>query len=155
MTTWVIPTQEHLDFIADNMRDSDVKEVWLSVGLTPHDVLRILMISSDVVVCALRGDEPIYIMGGKCMSMLSHNIGHCWGLATTYCDSHRILLAKSSLRGFEILWDALGVNMLTCSILEDRKDVLKWIKWLGATLSEERTRGVNGGVFIPYTIRRR
>lgn len=155
MIKWVTPTEEQVNYVANNMRVSDVKEVWLSVGLTPIDALRTLVNASDITVCLVNNDEPVYIMGGSRISLLAHNIGYCWGLATTYCDIHKLLLAKVSLRGYDMLWNALGVDMLTCHVLEERSEILKWLKWVGATIGTEKVAGVNGGVFIPYIMKRR
>ena len=155
--TWTAPTPELTQKVATNMRPSDVREVWLSAGLEPLDALNMLVYQSTVAFVACVDGEPVYMFGGTEGPVLNTDVGTCWGLGTSWLDSHGISMAKLTKRGWAMLWDALpNVQTFHCRIWANCHKTLVWAEWMGANLRmSECVHGVKGGVFVPYTIDRR
>ena len=143
------PTQEMIQFIADNMRQADVDEVTAASGATPLQAITSgVEISAFSSVAVINGDI-VAIMGVVKNSALSDN-GVPWLLGTEDIVKHyREFLGASP--------SVLNAMMNICPNLMNHvhaknKISVRWLKWLGFKIEEAGPFGINGELFHKFTI---
>ena len=61
---WAQPTEHHAFFIAENLRDEDKKEVWLSHRMSPLEAVMLSYTESDLCRTIVSDDgEPLALTG--------------------------------------------------------------------------------------------
>lgn len=143
------PTQEMIQFIADNMRQDDVDEVLAASNLTPFDAITKGIELSDMTSVAVINGDIVAVMGVVKTSVLGCN-GVPWLLGTTHVSKHyREFLGSSR--------SVLNAMINVCPNLVNHVYVkntvsIRWLKWLGFKIEEAKPFGVNGELFHKFTI---
>lgn len=147
IVSWTIPTVAHVEHVARHMRAVDVEECRLMSGATPLDALTFGVNKSDVSFCALSDGKAVVIFGGS-------NNGTIWALGTDWVTKCPMTFARHSRTGMAMLWDALDCDVAGNVVWIDNSASIRWLRWLGASFSDERVSGACGGVFLPFVLER-
>ena len=141
------PTEEVLQFIADNMRQADIEEVAASHGHTPIQALCEGVKISDSCVVAIANDEPVAVFGLVRGCVLS-GYGTPWALGTdslfeykkSFMKWSRVLLAMM-LNEFDHLENFVHVK---------NQQSVRWLKWLGFQFEEPQPYGLKRELFMKF-----
>jgi hypothetical protein len=143
------PTAEMIQFIADNMRQADVDEVNAASNATPlqavTDGVKVSCMSS---VAFINGDI-VAVLGVVKNSTLTDN-GIPWLLGTNNIVKHYREFLGASPGVLDAMIDVCP-NLMNHVYVENKISI-RWLKWLGFTLSEPEPFGVNGALFHKFTI---
>lgn len=142
-------TQEHINYVSENMRKQDVDEVWASSRSTPLQALNESVAVSQFSVTVLIGEVPCCIAGLRYYDELS-DYGSPWLLSSTDMIRHkRILLTESKL----VLEEMLSIRSHLENYVHIGNTVSKrWLSYLGFTIAEEHEMGT-GEIFNRFYIR--
>jgi len=138
------PTAEAIQFIADNMRDADIVEVWAAGHHTPIDSLTKSIDISEFNTLVTIDDIPCVLFGLVRTDILSGS-GVPWMLGATSIMKHKREILKHSPVVIE--------QMLTiCPNLVNyvhgkNKMSIRWLKWLGFIIEEPVPRGPDNELF--------
>lgn len=141
------PTEQHIRFIAANMRDEDAVEVHALGGYTPLDALEISIRNSERAVTVLGDGVPLTMLGLVKPILLS-DIGVPWLLSARQALDYK--------RQFLELSPPVIDDMLqTCPKLinfvhSENKLSIRWLKWLGFTIEPAIPMGPFGAMFHPF-----
>lgn len=142
---------DHLEPIASRMRKADRLEVMASSGSTPHRALMFSLEKSSLAWTAIINGEPEVMFGVGDLNVLTKT-GAPWLLGTDAIEQHVRLFLRSSLHWREKLFNRYEVMR---NFVDDRNEVSKrWLSWLGFTLHEPMSIGVNGEMFRLFEMRR-
>ena len=147
--TYRTPTQEDIDYVAENMRSADIAEV-KAYGYSPKMGLKLSIAFSDEAFTGLIDGEVSMIFG-----YASPNItdGEIWALGTDKCFSApRDMLLEGRKHISKFLERA---ENLVNYIGADNRHSISWLKHLGFIISEPEPRGLNGEMFRKIEIRRK
>lgn len=137
-------TQEHLEFIAKNIRKPDLDELWATCMQRPIDVLVSGLEDSSAVKTGIIDDEPVCVWGVVEQSLL-FNTGKPWMVASKNLDDAPLTFLRHCKPEVMKLLDNYDT-------LENYVDVrntksVQWLRWLGFTIDEP----VNYGIFnLPF-----
>lgn len=127
---------EHLAFIAENMRQSDVDQLWATAEVTPELGLKINIDISRTARVVLIENEPVAAFGVVCSEdEFGRLCGSPWLLATDTVERHRFTLcavARAYLKGLKA---GEFDNLLNYVDARDEK-LIKWLRWLGFEVHE-------------------
>jgi len=128
---------EHAKFIAENMKQADVDEVWASAKHTPKEAIVSSISLSQEAWAGLGDGEPIIIMGVVKQDMLNRAVP--WMLGTDALP----LFTRPFLR------DAKAMNnrwLKECGFLFNYVDArhtvsIRWLEWMGFEVMEAEPFG--------------
>lgn len=148
----IVPTTEdHIEFVAEHMREDDINEVYASSGLSPYVALRFSCKMSDPCYTGTADDEPVCIFGVVPKSMLS-DTGVPWLLGTDAVSRHaRAFLRRNKKvvkqwrERFELLENYVDAR---------NKKSIAWLEWLGFEIHPAKPYGVQGLPFHYFEMRR-
>lgn len=141
-----------IEYIASHMRAADRRELKLMTGNTPEYELRRSVELADVLfVGELGSGEIAGMFGGKRTNLLDET-GCIWFLSTDAVDKHRLAFAKASKIGMDLVMHSLpDVAEFENWVDADYKSSVKWIEWLGGTISiNGKFPGRLGGEFLNF-----
>lgn len=129
----VIPASiEHIAPIAENMREADAIEVWLSARLTPYQAMKSGFEQSVKAWTIMQDDTPIGMFGVSSVSVLG-DTGVPWLLGTDQMLTIKRQFIRESAR---YLGEVLNLYpRLENYVHADNSASLKWLKWLDFNLS--------------------
>jgi hypothetical protein len=144
-------TMAHVDYLAKNMRVSDVNEVWASSMSTPMESLtRAFSLSSDGDIwTGLIGEEVVCMAGVVSIPNLNR-CGSPWLLGTDLVDKHGLRFLRNSPKFLNTLhakYDHL-VNFVDAR----NTTAIKWLRWLGFTIHSAQSHGKLGLPFHRVTM---
>ena len=144
-------TADHIEFIADHMREADVEEVWASAQLQPLEALRLSVMVSEQALTGTADGEPICIFGCGRKSLLD-TTGIPWLLGTDKIDRH----AKGFMqRNKTIIKEWMERYELLENWVDSRNTKsVAWLRWLGFEIQEASPYGAFGLPFHHFTMRR-
>lgn len=149
MVEYKKPTQDMIQYVADNMRQQDRDEILASHGYTPINALNEGVEASDFCTAVYINGELIAILGLVITSMITGH-GVPWLLGTDGVVTHsREFLLNSK--------DVVNELKRKCpnmyNYVHDKNTVsIRWLKWLGFNLEPARPFGVAGEKFIRFTM---
>lgn len=137
------PTPDHVNFLARNLRDVDVKEMWLMHRYTPLPAIRSGVALSDrcsVVVC---DGTPVIIFGieGEGLS----DTANVWMLATDQIS--RIAKTVQARARFVFLELIQGYDLVYNYVYTENKIALRWLKHLGFKIFPAEPTGPDSALF--------
>lgn len=113
---------EHLEPIAQDIRQADVDECWAGGAMTVRDALKLSMISASVARTALINGVPAAIFGVT-------SLGCIWMLGTNVLNYHRkaiLYYSKVEIeplkKNFDVLYNFVDAR---------HKHSIHWLNWLG------------------------
>lgn len=130
----IIPAEEaHIDDIAPRMREADRLEVLAASGRSPASALRYSIGRSDFAYTVEFDGRPETMFGCGTVDILS-NIGAAWLLGSDALEHHY----RDFLRGSKLWISRMQQEYAVLrNIVDDRNTVsMRWLEWLGFTLSE-------------------
>lgn len=144
------PTDSDIAFIAETMREQDVAEVWASDRQTPLESLNTGVQLSHYSVVTRCDDIPLVIFGLVVQDVLTGK-GVPWMLSSTHAlDRKRIFLQYSPSIVKEM---AQLCPHLYNYVHVDNTVSIRWLRWLGFTISDPEPRGRGGELFHPFFMR--
>jgi hypothetical protein len=142
---------DHIASIAERMRAADVAEVWAASGKSPSEALAFSLDRSDAAWTGIVDGQPEVMFGVGALSILS-GVGAPWLLGTDEVERNR----RRFLRG-SIFWrdEMLKLFPVLRNVVDDRNAVsIRWLRWLGFTLSEPFPVGRERMPFRLFELRR-
>jgi hypothetical protein len=142
---------EHIEAIANHVREADREELWEASCSTPQAVMeRALMVSSRAWTGLIDG-VPVCMFGAAPVSSLSET-GRPWMVGTDHLDRH----SKLFLRRCRHTVAAMLEDFPVLENYVDARNVraIEWLRWLGFTFSEPESMGPFGKPFIKFEMRR-
>jgi hypothetical protein len=146
---YVIPNDELLRYVADNMREADALECQLLSGQTPLQALqRGSKMSHHCSVVVVNG-RPCAVVGLVVTSVLT-GTGVPWLLATDYAVKQRRIFINNCKQGLDDM-------MQVCPNLKnfvhaDNTTSIRWLKWMGFTVEPSQPIGKDGAHFHRFYI---
>lgn len=147
----VRPTVELIEYIADNMRQEDIDEVWASDHYTPLEALMAGWKQSDYSVIITINDEPCVMIGLVSRGLLSDK-GIPWMLGTEGA-------LKYKKKFFTLVPPIIKDMLILCKYLynyvhTENKVSIKWLKWIGFTLCDPEPYGREKALFHKFYLER-
>lgn len=139
--------KEHGDYIADNMRPSDRREVYALAAFTPHSAVRATMAGAIKSYTALVDGVPALMWGISRRSFISP-VGVPWLLGTPVAEEHQYKFGRGTLDYFKEM-SSLFPLMENYALAENKRS-LRWIKWAGFDTEEARPIGPFGVPFVRF-----
>ncbi len=142
-------TPEALRYVADNMREADRVEIMAASGQTPiQSLTRGHRISTYSAAAYING-KCVGILGLVKPSLITKR-GVPWLLGTNQLFSHGKTLTSAAREGVrEMLTVCPSLsNYVHC----ENKRSIKWLKLLGFRMEEPQEYGVNGEMFMKFTM---
>jgi hypothetical protein len=144
LVEWVRTNEEHVDHVADTMRQADVDEVWASNNVTPRQALEQGVAASKSCTTMLIDGVACVIFGLVVTDFLSGR-GCPWMLASRDIMRHKRMLLKESP-------PILAEMMRECDYLSNyvhgkNTSSIRWLRWLGFTFDDPSPHGANGELF--------
>lgn len=134
--------------IAENMREADVREVWLSSHMSPYEALRRSLEVSELAFTIVHEDQPIGMFGVRCQSLLG-KVGIPWLLGTDKIREVRRQFIYEGPRWIEVLQG--DYRVLMNYVHADNAMSLKWLKGLGFTIMPREQIGPEKAWFHKFT----
>lgn len=145
------PTQEAIQFIADNMREEDIIEVWASGRHTPIEALEMSIKKSRKAVIVYADDVPLAALGIVLRDFLS-GVGVPWLLSADQALKHKRQFLELSPPVIEEMLD-LCPKLVNYVHAENRLSI-RWLEWLGFTIEDAKSTGPAGELFHRFTMER-
>lgn len=144
-----IATIEDVSYIADRMRQEDVEEVWALIRCTGREALLASYHASQECWVGEQDGTVFCIFG--CVPSVSGG-ATLWMLFT----SDVRYLPLSFFRQSKVHLETLLASYGRLSNYTDTKNtfILKWLKWLGFTVSKAQPMGIDGKLCRPFWIER-
>ena len=147
MVEFLKPTDRLINHVADDMRRSDVDEVWASHRHSPRDALHSSVNASDFSAVVVAHGEPYAVLG---LSMINLLLGHGapWLLSTNQA-------VKSKREFITLVPDVIGEMFTHCTVLRNyvhvkNVDSIRWLKRIGFTLEAPVKYGRGGEFFHEF-----
>lgn len=140
---------EHIDPIAENMREHDVLEV-RAMGAEPDEALKIGLARSTWCKTGLIDDVPVVMFGVSPVSILS-GLGAPWLLGTD-----DVLRAKKTFikKNREYVPKMLASHPRLMNFVDVRNArSIAWLKLLGFEILPAVPAGIHGEMFHPFRMR--
>lgn len=142
------PTEEDINYVADNAREADVLELWASDLATPlHCILQGTMAEGEAWAGLIDG-KTVCIFG---VVDRANGIGVPWMVGTPDIEAAAITFARGSYavtRAMFKRWSYLTnwVDARNCH-------AIRWLRFLGFTIHEPEPYGKLGMLFHPFEMR--
>ena len=136
------------------MRYGDRREMKQWTGNGPEYESRAAVKESEVAFVGFDDDGQVMsIFGGKHQNLMTAE-GVIWELSSERVNQHKLLFAKQSRIGMDLVMRVLhDVQEFQNFVSEEYESAVKWIEWLGGTMSiPKKYKGRCGGVFRLFYI---
>lgn len=151
MLKFVRPTPEHVQLIADNMREADKAEVLASNGYTPAQALQVGLKQPGFTTIAVVDDEPCVMFGLVRQDFLSGE-GTPWMLGTEDSLKHR---REFMIQTPKVIAEMLMICPTLINHVHAKNTVsVRWLKVLGFTIDEPVPYGAAGELFHKFHLER-
>ena len=145
------PAPESISFIAENMKPTDVAEVFASHRASPLQALESSIRASDYATIGYYKGVPCAAFGLKVTSLLTKT-GRPWMLSTDWifkCKRH--LMIQTRL----VVNEMLSVcHRLENYVHVDNEPSIRWLKALGFQFKEPLCMGAEKELFMPFYLER-
>lgn len=150
MSALIIPAQpEHVELIAGDARQADIDELWASCEITPEAALwKGLYLSTHAWTGFANGDAVC--MFGATPSSLVSGRGYAWMVGTNALDRHArefLINCKPQIQRMKSMY-----NLLENHIDARNTRAIRWLRWLGFTIHEQRPFGPHGAMFHYFSM---
>lgn len=133
-----VPEEEDIVYLIDNMRGSDINDLYALNEVSINDVVReSVLVSDEDYIFAVHADNCLIAIGGcrGSLDISGNEIGIPWLLGTKLLTKYSKKLTKTSIRGIKIMLERWDV--LTNVISVENKSTIKWLCALGFKLKEQ------------------
>ena len=148
----MVPAEfHHIGAVAIHMRQSDRDEVAASSGKSPFEALEYSLGRSTMAHTVLFDDVPAGIFGCGDLNLMARK-GSPWFLGTDAVDANAASFARASVFWRDQLLQRYDV---LANLVDDRNAVsIRWLRWLGFTISEPFPVKRGGLPFRLFELRR-
>ncbi|MGB2579514.1 hypothetical protein AAIR98_001433 [Elusimicrobium simillimum] len=123
------PTEEHLRFLAENLRKCDVKEILAGSGMdTLKSLQRSVAVSTESYVGTI-GGQAILIYGVQ----KEKDCACVWLLATEEVEKHKISFIKQGKEIIKEFKEKYG--MLYNLVYDENETTKRWLEYMGAAFA--------------------
>lgn len=145
---FVKPTDELIQYVADNMRQADITEIAASHGYTPIEALMKGVAISTLSSVALINSEPCAVFGLVVENIVT-GFGVPWLLGTDLIFKHKREFIEHTRVGVAEMLEVCPrlENWVHCKNVKS----IRWLKSMGFTMSDPEPIGVNGELFMRFT----
>ena len=128
----------HQHYVAANMREHDVQEIWAQSMSRPLDAVDYALKTSSHSWAGVHNDEPFALFGVSPVSLIG-GVGSPWLLGTDQVAN----VSKPFLRGCVEFIDAMReVYPTMVNYVDARNEVsIRWLKWLGFDILDAEPYG--------------
>lgn len=141
---FIEPTPDHIQFIADNMREADRIEVMASHGHTPMEALQAGLKRTGFTTIVTVNDEPCVMFGLVRLDLLSCE-GTPWLLGTENALKYR---REFLIQTPKVIAEMLTICPKLVNYVHSKNTVsIRWLRKLGFILEEPVPYGVAGELF--------
>lgn len=152
MTLTIVPAEyHHIAPIAIHMRQADRDEIAALAELAPFSALEMCLLSSRPLAwTVLIDDVPAGMFG---CGTLPNGDGQPWLLGTDALEANKAAVARAS-----VYWrgQLLQRYRKLTNLIDARNTVtIRWLKWLGFSISEPFEAGPNNHLFRKFEMRQR
>lgn len=140
MYEFTVPTKEDAVYIAENLKQNNRQEVLAAIGDNClSDIMR-SMEASDMLGCFKHNGTPLAIYGVIPDTVMG-GTGIAWLLFTAEAMNHKVVgrYTKRGLRAIMAKYERV-YNWVDTG----NKDIIRWLKWLGAEFKGPFKRGIYG-----------
>ena len=147
----VVPTTlEHVFELAENMREEDVAEVWAASHVSPIEAITGSMLYTEDTLTGLADGRVLCIFGIGQASLISLK-GLPWFLSTDLVDEHPLAMARGSMIVFKNMIKHSGFTQLENYVDARYAIAVRWLEWLGFTVSPPAPYGADQLPFHKFT----
>jgi hypothetical protein len=140
-TEIIVPTVQHVKFVAYNMRRADRDEVHALSGWTPEKALIHSVEHSEMVFCAIHDGFPAVIWGVGVPTIL-YREGMPWLMGTPVIERNAKRFLRLSRLWVDEILDRFGPLY---NVVDARNHVsIRWLRWLGFTIDPPVPLGFQG-----------
>lgn len=130
--------KEDIDFVIENIRDADKREIQDASGLNYKDSLRRIYKMNENAWTGEVDGEIVAIFGVQMASYLTGN-GIPWMISTKGIEKHALTFTRHCKPVFKMMTKECK-NLF--NFVDDRNDLAKmWLKWLGFELLDPQPYG--------------
>ena len=133
------PTRGDAEYVACNLKNDNQLELLALIGDNAlKEIIESLEHSEDIGCLYIDG-LPAAVYGVRRINPLSDS-GIAWLLMTEEVNKHKIFVGKATRNGIQAI---LGRYKKVYNwVNAENKDIIRWLKWLGATFSGPQPYGV-------------
>lgn len=136
--------EEDIDYLSNNLRDSDIQEIWDSHNKKPRESLEICLESAVLSLTAEYRNKPVFIFGLYTESLIGTK-AVVWMLAT---DDINMLKMKYIKIGKNFINFMLSLYPCIYNYVSlENKKAIKFLRFLGANFSPPCKYGVERKLF--------
>jgi len=138
------PTAADIQWLADNLRPEDRKEIGGMTGYNFHEEIQYCVDNSECCWACCLGEKVLAAFGVICTNPMERQ-GIVWMLASTETAKHKIYTGRWTKKGISALlhdW-----KYLYNYVDEGNDGTIAWLKWMGATVHPAQPMGLYG---LPY-----
>lgn len=135
----IVPVEDwHIDYVAENMRESDKQQSWIQGLLHPKQALKYCVRTSKKPMCGVIDGFPAIIFGVASYSMIG-SIGSPWMLSTSAIHALPISFLKECKK--YIKESISSYDKLENYVDVENKTSISWLKWLGFDILDAEPYG--------------
>ena len=127
----------------NNLRPSDVKEVWASHHYTPCQALEACVYKA-IFACTIKNGKPLGIFGINTDNIVGTR-ATIFMLSTPDLDKIERRFVRNSRAFIRLMLSYYPY--LDNWVHADNKQSIKWLRWLGAVIEEPKPYGIEGEMF--------
>lgn len=134
------PTAADIEYVAGNLRMDNRQELAALCGAGHElDVLKRSVKYSELVGCFYIDGVPAAIYGVRSPAVIC-GVKCVWLLMTDETKKHRLVVGRYTKRYLRAIVAAYGP--MSNRVDAGNKEILKWLAWLGAKISEAKAGGI-------------
>lgn len=147
----IVPVNEqHISFLAGHMRDGDVAEIAVSLGVSPAQAIQSAIKKSRHSATALADGEPMAIFGVVTPTVMS-SVASPWILSSSIVEKHKRAYMRMSKAMVE---DWRKQYRVMQQLIDSRyHEAIKWVEWLGFEAVDTYIVGAEKVPFYLYELR--
>lgn len=138
----------HLEVVAENCREMDRREIYLTCLLRPKQALELTAQEAVASWCALLDGKPVAVFGVNYLSHLD-NTGVPWFVATDDIVKCRIQALKLSRKYFDRM--ARAFRVMENYVWVENTVAVHWLKWMGFDMGEPEIYGAGRVPFMKFS----
>lgn len=144
-------TRQDAEYLAKNMRQTDIREIWDSHHHTPETAMKIAVLDSLIAFTVERDDVPV-IMFGIYPESICGVKASIWMLATDDMKKISLRVVRHSRRFVNMMLEYYP--HLENYVSNDNKRSITWLRALGAKLYDPAPYGIEQKLFRKFTFER-
>jgi hypothetical protein len=139
---------EHIEPIAERIRQADIDELWAAAAMLPRDALRFSLAGTTISGTWLVDEEPAAIGG---IADYQGGSGVVWLITTDLVEKHTRGFLEESRRAFARVKP--HYDCLFNYVDQRNRRAIRWLQWLGFKMSDPVIYGVFRRPFLPFSWR--